>query len=98
MVAVVDKIRGVWSENTWQSTTATSWSVGEATTENSVSHGDRGVLVAHVCCVCSSVCVVWLEVLDLIWIIVDGVVLYIEKFSRRFFVLVFKGIVFVTMG
>jgi len=39
-----------------------------------------------------------LEVLDLIWIIVDGVLLYIEKFSRRLFVLVFKGIVFVTMG
>lgn len=58
VVAEPEKIRRVGSKYTRETTAATSWSVGEATTEDSVDSGDGGVLVAHFCCLRNGVCVV----------------------------------------
>lgn len=91
MVAVVEQIRRVGCEDARETTAATSWSVREATTENSVGIGDRGVLVAHFCFVCVVVlgwCLVGSVGSDLIWMNVYHNLLYIEMSSREALVLV----------
>jgi hypothetical protein len=88
VVAVPNQIRAVGTENTWHTTRAASGSISKTISEDSVGSGDRGVLVAHfVACVVEFVCCVWLVVLDLIWLSVHAVLLYIGKSSREGLVL-----------
>jgi hypothetical protein len=61
VIAVINQIGAVWTENTWHATRAASGSVSKAITKDSINGGDGGVLVAHfvVCVVESVLCVVF---------------------------------------